>query len=556
MTRIFVKLALLFLLKPLIMQIRLPLLFILLATLSMLSAQTDFSSNLPIIIIDTEGDNIPDEPKVRASMKIIDNGPGQLNATIDDPAGYNGFIGIERRGSTSQTVFPKVGYGIETRDADGEDLNVSLLGFPEEEDWVLHGPYSDKSLIRNALAYHLAGQIMDYAPRIRLTELIIDGEYQGIYLFTERIKRDKNRVDISKLTPDENTGDDLTGGYILKLDKFTGETDDFPVQFTSRFNADTESEQTIRFLYHYPKPEDISANQRVYIENWMNRFEDALAGDQFLDSLNGYRQYVDLPSFVDFLIINEISRNVDGYRLSSYFSKDKDSKGGKLMMGPVWDFNLAFGNANYCGGAAARGWGYDFGINCPDDFWQLPFWWDRLREDPIFLDLLNDRWKSLRRNLFSDERLNGTIDSLVAEMGNAVDRNFNRWPVIGEAIWPNVFVGDTYEAEVVYLKNWLTERTNWMDGAIQTLTSTESALSFTPLQLSPNPTSGILKLSGLPTEQLEELRLYDLTGKLLKRLHRLSAAEQINLGQQVPGMYIVQARTAEGQVFTGRVLWQ
>ena len=548
--------ALLFLSKPLIMQIRLPLLFILLPIFSALSAQTDFSSPLPIIIIDTEGDSIPDEPKVRANMDIIDNGPGQLNATSDAPNGYSGFIGIERRGSTSQTIFPKVGYGIETRDANNEDLDVSLLGFPEEEDWVLHGPYSDKSLIRSALAYHLAGQIMDYAPRIRMTELIIDGEYQGVYLFTERIKRDKNRVDISKLTPDENTGDDLTGGYILKLDKFTGETDDFPVQFTSRFNADTESEQTIRFLYHYPKPEDISASQRVYIENWMNRFEDALASDQFLDSLNGYRPYVDLPSFVDFLIINEISRNVDGYRLSSYFSKDKDSKGGKLKMGPVWDFNLAFGNANYCGGAAARGWGYDFGINCPDDFWQLPFWWDRLREDPVFLDLLNDRWKSLRSSLFSDERLNGTIDSLVAEMGPAVDRNFNRWPVIGEAIWPNVFVGETYEAEIVYLKNWLTDRTNWMDSAIRTLTSTQSALSFEPLQLSPNPTSGMLKLSGLPTEQLEELRVYDLTGKLIKSLHRLSTTEQINLGQQAPGMYIIQARTTEGQVFIGRVVWQ
>jgi len=539
-----------------IMLVRLFFLITLLSGFSALVAQTDFTSPLPIIVIDTEGDNIPDEPKVRATMGIIDNGPGQANSTSDAFNGYDGFVGIEVRGSSSQSVFPKKGFSVETRDADGEDIDVSLLGFPEEEDWVLHGPYSDKSLIRNALAYHLAGQIMDYAPRTRMTEVIIDGEYRGVYLFTERIKRDKNRVDISKLTPDENTGDDLTGGYILKLDKFTGETGDEPVQFVSRYNADTEEEQTIRFLYHYPKPEDISLNQRVYIENWMNRFEDALASDRFLDSLEGYRQYVDLSSFVDFLIINEISRNVDGYRLSSYFSKDKDSKGGKLKMGPVWDFNLAFGNANYCGGAAARGWGYDFGINCPSDFWQLPFWWDRMREDPEFLDLFNERWKSLRADRFNDERLNGTIDSLVAEMGSAVDRNFNRWPVIGEAIWPNVFIGDTYAEEIIYLKNWVADRTSWMDGAIRTLTSTNSVAAIGQLKVSPNPTSGVLKISGLPTGQIEQLQLYDLNGRLRKTTRNLSSDNLISLGTQLPGMYIIRARTSDGNIFSGRVVWQ
>lgn len=518
-------------------------------------AQDSFSSALPIIIIDTEGGTIRDEPKILARMGIIDNGAGQRNNLADTWNEYDGYVGIEGRGSTSQSIFPKIGYGLETRTAAGEDLKASLLGFPEEEDWVLHGPYSDKSLIRSALAYHWAGKIMNYAPRVKMVELVINGDYRGVYLFTEKIKRDKNRVDIKKLTPEDTAGNDLTGGYILKLDKFTGESGDVEVLFESAYNADTEEEQSIRFLYHYPKPEDITFAQRSYIQSWMSNFENVLAGEDFLHPERGYRRFVDLQSFVDFLIINEISRNVDGYRLSSFLYKDREDVGGRLHMGPVWDFNLAFGNANYCGGSANRGWGYDFGINCPSDYWQLPFWWDRLREDPEFLGLLGDRWNELRSGEFSDERLNATIDSFVVAMDDAPARNFERWPVIGEQIWPNAFVGESYDAEIAYLKNWLQGRVDWMDQSISSLTPTRARNRPSPeLTLRPNPTDGHVRIFSEISGALFDVHVYDTFGRLVFSNDRLPEGVSIDLSAFPAGMYLLQARRGNGRVVTGKVV--
>lgn len=529
-------------------------LFLLLAFTATVSAQDNFSSTLPIIVINTQGAEIVDEPKIMARMGLIDNGEGQRNALNDDFNGYDGFIGIEGRGSTSQSIFPKIGYGLETRLADGADRQEELLGFPIEEDFVLNGPYSDKSLIRNALAYHLAGKLMPWAPRVQMVEVVINGDYRGVYLFTEKIKRDRNRVDIKKLEPEDVSGNALTGGYILKLDKFTGESPGFPVLFESNFNADTEVEQTIRFLYHYPKPADINGQQRTYIENWMHNFEQVLAGDNFLDPEDGYRKYVDLQSFVDFLIINEISRNVDGYRISTYMYKERDDNGGKLHMGPVWDFNLAFGNADYCGGGAPQGWGYNFGINCPDDFWQLPFWWDRLREDPDFIALLGDRWNELREGEFSDERLNATIDSLVNVMDDAPQRNFERWSVLGEYVWPNAFVGSTYEQEVDYLKRWVEDRTSWMDGAIWSITPVERFVPATPLSLQPNPTDGRLQILSDITGELFSVRVYDTYGRLMYSGDRLAPGISIDLSPFAAGIYLLQARKANGEVVTARVV--
>ncbi len=177
-----------------------------------------FESNLPIIVITTEnGQAIPDEPKITAHMGIIDNesGNNEHPGTFND---YDGKIGIELRGASSQG-YAKKGYGLETRLENGENNNVSLLGMPVENDWVLHGPYSDKSLIRNILAYHFSAAMGQYAPRTRLCELFINDSYSGVYVLMEKIKRDTFRLDIGKLEAHEISGRDVTGGYIFKLDK-------------------------------------------------------------------------------------------------------------------------------------------------------------------------------------------------------------------------------------------------------------------------------------------------------------------------------------------------
>ncbi len=219
-------------------------------------------SNLPIVIIDTFGEEIVNDPRITAHMGIINNETG-INQ-IDDPFnGYDGLISIEIRGSSSQS-FPKKQYALETQDSEGENLNVPVLGMPEENDWILHAPYSDKSLLRNYLSYELARDMGRYASRTRFCELVINGDYKGLYIFMEKVKRDNNRVDISQLGPDEITGDDLTGGYIVKIDKWDGETNDGWYSESPLGGFDG-----VWYQYHYPKPDDIVEEQRDYIMDYI-----------------------------------------------------------------------------------------------------------------------------------------------------------------------------------------------------------------------------------------------------------------------------------------------
>ncbi len=426
-------------------------------------AQVAFSSSeLPIIVINTNGNQIVDEPKTIATMGIIDNGSGSINQLSDPYNDYDGYVGIEIRGSSSQ-LFPKKSYGLETWDANGMDIDASLLGMPLEEDWVLHAPYSDKTLLRNVLTYRLYNQMGRYAPKTRLCELVINGEYRGVYVLMEKIKRDVNRVDISKLRTEDVSGDQLTGGYIVKIDKTTGSGGD---GWFSPFKPTFNGSQQIYFQYEYPKESEIVTQQKEYIEQYITNFENALAGPNFTDPENGYAKYIDVESFIDFMIINEVSKNVDGYRLSTFMYKDKDSKNGKLVIGPPWDFNLAFGNADYCSGGESHGFAFDFNQVCDQDFWQVPFWWKKMLSHGGFKSQLAARWETLRNGPLSESSIHEFLDEQAAYLGNAQKRNFQKWPVLGQYVWPNNFIGGLYEVEVNYVKNWTSVRLQWLDNNI------------------------------------------------------------------------------------------
>jgi len=417
-------------------------------------------NKLPRVEINTNGAEIVDEPKIVAQMHI----------KVNEVTNYEGSIGIEIRGSSSQ-LFPKKQFGFETRDDQNEDLDVSLLGFPEEEDWILYAPYSDKTLFRNVLIYDLSRDIGRYASRVQFVDLYINDSYNGVYVLMEKLKRDNNRININNLKEDENNGEDLTGGYIIKIDKADGGGTDYTSvnSFTSSYAPNYSSGgQQIHFLYDNPDEEDITAAQRTYIQDYMTNFENALAGNNFTDIENGYNAYIDAQSFIDFFLLNELANNVDGYRLSTWLVKDKNKK---LQMGPIWDFNLAFGNADYCGAGSTSGWAYKFNERCSDDFWQIPFWWDRLLEDAAFVAQLQSRWQELRSTVFSNSALDKKIDTYVETLnlsGAAVD-NFQKWDVLGQYVWPNNFVGNSYNAELGYLTDWLFTRINWLDSAIMNL---------------------------------------------------------------------------------------
>lgn len=409
-------------------------------------------SNLPLMYIHTAGLGIPDEPGIPAMLQVIDNGEGALNYT-DDLYTFDGIVDIELRGQ-STLGFPKKSYGFETKDDFGNDLDTNLLGFPKEEDWVLYAPYSEKSLLQNALAMELGRAIGGYHSRTRFCEVFLNDIYEGIYVLMEKIKQENDRVDIAKLDPDENSGDDVTGGYIFRIDwgNDTGWYSQFPVV------ADPNA--YVYFQFVYPRPEVVTPPQQEYLKAYVDSFEFAVNAPDYVYGGKRYDDYIDLPSFVDNFIVNELSKNVDAYRLSSYYHKDKN---GKIKAGPLWDFNLSFGNADYCDGADNNDWNFQV---CGTSG---PAWWPRMWADTVFRDLLKCRWDVLRQNVLSEASLNARIDSLAAVLNatGAVDRNFLRWPVLGVYVWPNPWpYATTHEEAIQQLKTWIANRIAWMDANI------------------------------------------------------------------------------------------
>lgn len=492
-----------------------------------LFAQVDFaSSNLPIVIIDTNhGQEIPDDPKIEAWMSIIWNGDGASNRLDDAPNNYQGKIGIELRGSSSQS-FPKKQYGIELQDENGEGISASILGLPEEEDWILFAPYNDKSLMRDMLAYQLGRTLGGYAPRTKYCEVVLNGNYQGVYLLIEKIKRDKNRLDINKLDPDEISGDDLTGGYIIKIDKWTGSGGDG--WQSSHAPLHRWGGQNIFFQYEYPKQEDIVSAQRNYIRTYFRDFENALIGPKFDNAHNGYLQFIDRGSFIDFFIMNELTKNVDGYRISTFMHKKRDSDGGKLHMGPIWDFNLGFGNADYCAGGYTSGWAIDFNQICGDDGLLVPFWWERLMQDEAYQQHLATRWAEVRQTSLSESFINAKIDSVYNLLNaGAQQRNFQQWPVLGEYVWPNFYVGQSFPEEVNWLKSWISSRLAWMDAHMPEIKDDvlgNSILSDEQVSVYPNPFQRQIqiKLSQNLLGSPVIIEIFDSIGKMVLR-------EEINL---------------------------
>lgn len=455
-------------------------------------------SNLPIFIINTGTQPIVNEPKVNGYLQVIHAGSNLRNYVSDSAMAVKLRMGIETRGSSSQG-FPKKSFGLELRNASGADTSLALLDLPAESDWVLSANYTDKSFMRNTFAYYLAREMGWYAPRTRYVEVLVNNEYQGIYVLTEKIKRDANRVNISKLKYTDTTANAITGGYIFKIDKSTGNDVNF---FTSQFPPVSSTQgQIVRFYYDYPKYADLHAKQKAYLKNYVDSFELALAGPNFQHPESGYRRYIHLPSFLDYLLINEWSKNTDGYRISTYLTKPKNNQfGGKLLAGPVWDFDIAWRNANYCSGQSTIGWAYNFPDVCPDDYFQPPFWWKRLRQDPSFNTELKCRWEELNNILMPAAKRNAWIDSVAALLQEAQERNFTYWPILGQYVWPNPTpIPTSYAGEVAAFKSWLNNRRSWIQANLGStcLVNVEKSIEGATEEIYafPNPGTGIFHLN-------------------------------------------------------------
>lgn len=418
-----------------------------------------FSSNLPLILIETNWQTIDAETKTTVELKTINNAFTR-NSITDTVFEYNGDIQIEIRGSSSAS-FPKTPYGFTTVDGLGDNLNTQLLGLPAENDWVLNNPWVDKTLMYNVLLFNMANEMGGYAPRSRFCEVFINDDYEGIYVLLEKIKRDKNRVDIKKLKATDNLGDLVTGGYVFKVDKDDSGVDEGWISPYSPPNATFN--QDITLLFHSPDGANLTTQQKDYLENHFTAFENALAGPNFADINVGYRNYIDVESFIDFFIINEFAKNIDAYRGSTFLHKDRDSEGGKIVAGPLWDFNLSFGSADYCDGLDTEGWAYEFNDICGDHGQLVPFWWDRLLDDPNYQNQLRCRWEYLRSTVLDTASLFSKIDSMATLLDESQKRNYDHWGNLDETTFLGGHTFDSYAEGIAFFKAWISDRIDWLD---------------------------------------------------------------------------------------------
>lgn len=498
-------------------------------------------SELPIVVISTDFGSIPDEPKVGASMGIIYGGDGVINQISDPFDYYDGRIAIERRGNSTQD-FAKVSYGFETRSLGDEDSSVNFFEMGADEDWILHAMYIDKTQVRIPFSFYLFEQMGHYATQWKYVELVIDGNYRGLYLLCEKIKRDDDRVDIAKLDVDEISGDDVSGGYILKIDWL----DDFE-GFQSSYLS--QGGIPMPYQWYYPKADLIQPEQEAYISAWMDRFESAVFDSDYTnDDGERYTDLIDVNSFTDFILINELSKNSDGYKLSSYLHKDKDSKGGRLVAGPIWDFDQTYGSSLVCSTHLPYGWTYLQNQDGCEDLESMPMWWQRMMEDTIFTNHLACRWEEFRTGFLDLAAINSWIEADTALISNAIARNYTRWDdVIGEYIWiePDPLPG-SYKEEVEVMQAWIAQRLNWLDTNMpgncenDIISSIQEQQEFR-LEVFPNPASHI---SYIRTNDPSEVCLMSITGALLQSSSIPQKQHEIDVSEYSPGPYLLEIRSS------------
>lgn len=409
------------------------------------------SSNLPIVIITTDINpstgapyDIVDEPKVPATMKIIFHSDGSRNYMTDASnssfLNYNGKIAIEIRGSSSQMV-EKKGYGLTTVKSDGvTNNNVSLLGMPKENDWILNGLAFDGSLIRDYLSYDLYRNMGNYSPREQYCEVIINGDYRGLYIFMEKLKVDENRINITKMTTTDVSYPAVTGGYVVKSDKTTG-NDPIAWQMYSDYGANVD------FIYDNPKPEDIVDKQKNYIYNYFQNLK--ACTDQNNSSITtGFPNLIDVPSFIDFMIMSEFASNVDSYQYSTYYHKDRK---GKLRAGPIWDYNLTYGLDVFGNRSLTNLWQFDNDDNEGPRYWKMLFY------NSVFNCYLTKRWKELTATgqPLNYSVVSAEIDKIVSLITEASSREQTRWGTVG-----------VLSSQISNIKSWISTRVNWMNSQL------------------------------------------------------------------------------------------
>ncbi len=421
-----------------------------------------FCTHLPLVQIETKED-IPGKPiydknHTRSGFTTAADGSDRIVSTvkITDSEETNNHLGdrpslvseatIHVHGNSSR-YFDKLGYKLKLIDSDGKSNAQSVMGMSAHSEWILHGPYIDKTLIRNYMWYNIGGEIMDYSPNVRFCELFINGEYEGIYVMTETVTAGKNGARL-QLSVDKK--DNTYSGYLLKVDR-PGDAD---------INNFTEYvyrlPETSKISIEYPGTKNITPELATSITKDFSAFEKSIYSYDFDSDEFGYKKTIDIDSFVDYFIINEFTGNYDAGGYSTFIYKDKD---GKFRL-CVWDFNNSCDN-------------YHEQAIPTDDFRliNVPWYW-MLVKNKDFTDRIISRYRSLRESVLSDEYLDSYIDETIAYLGDAVDRNFERWGYTfedDELLDPPERNLHSFDEAVSQMKGFIKKRTKFLDANIDVL---------------------------------------------------------------------------------------
>ena len=420
------------------------------------STVNSFTSDLPIIVIENQGQGVPDADFEDASLALYEVDEITGRSSLAGPADVTSVIGQHRRGSSTFNN-PKPNLRIELRDTAGDDQAQSLLGLASESDWILYAPYShDRAMVRDTLMHELSHQMGQYAVKYRFVEVYANtddatldsSDYLGVYVLLENIKIDDGRVDIASLDEADNAEPDITGGYILKIDRGGGfET-----------TRGVPNRGGANFVHVDPEQADLTSEQTDYIRGYVQDLEDALYGPNATDPDLGYEAYLDVDASIDHHILRTLSLEPDSLGLSTYLTKDRN---GKLSFGPVWDFDRALGSTgNDSRSADPEVW--FSGV----DFFEFD-WWGELFNDPNFKQRWVDRWQELRTGVFSDTNVLSTLFSQTSQLEDSQVRNTARWPAVSLNGGPYAESGlSGWEAEVSHLEGWLMARLAWIDAQL------------------------------------------------------------------------------------------
>ncbi|HEY0178111.1 MAG TPA: DUF1566 domain-containing protein, partial [Dokdonella sp.] len=325
--------------------------------------------------------------------------PATITVASPDPTqNYSGTLRIKGHGNSTWSM-PKQPFRLKLDD------KAPLLGMPEDKNWVLLANYDDKSLMRDYVAYTLGANLpMAWSPRSRFAEVELNGRYVGIYQLTETIRVAEDRVDIAEIEPGDVAPPEVTGGYLFELD----------TRLDCAASQQFITPLGVPFCIDTPDEDAIVSQQHDYLAGYMQQTESAIFGANFADPVSGYAAYIDTPSFVDWYLVNELFKNVDAIGVASVWQyKDRE---GKLMRGPLWDFDISAGNMNY-------------GSPDPRGFWirtSSSTYYSRLCQDPAFAAAIRARWDAVKAAQI--DALPTLIDATAATLRPAVDANFEQWP--------------------------------------------------------------------------------------------------------------------------------